>query len=201
MTTLCILETHAVIQDDDKRIYAIADADIDADGAPHAYHPVSSMGLDDLKNAGGPGHWWGLVTDETGTPIIQGPNDPAPGFYVSSTAYQWKSFTKMDPRRYLNSETVPFMVVENFIRKRAKGVVLGCKARMTYRGVSVDGVVGDLGPLYKFGELSMAAAKAIGIPSDPRRGGASAGVKYEMWPDTPAVIDGITYDLIPIFPS
>src|ERR1700733_2204452 len=35
---------------------------IDADGAPNAYGP-GNCGIDDLSNAGKPGHWWALATD------------------------------------------------------------------------------------------------------------------------------------------
>ena len=62
---------------------------IDADGAPTAYHPNGTSGLDALGNAGRPGNWWALVTDtgtSAGTPVIQGAADPAPGFYVSTTS-------------------------------------------------------------------------------------------------------------------
>jgi hypothetical protein len=63
---------------------------IDADGAPKAYHP-EDKGLDSLSNAGQPGDWYGIVTDSgdrDGNPIIQGSDDPAPGFYVSPTSLQ-----------------------------------------------------------------------------------------------------------------
>lgn len=181
------------------RIEFTADGDIDADGAYRAYHPDSSKGLDHLANAGHPGNWWGIVTDRNGKPFIQQSGDPAPGYYVSATSYQWMAFPRDNPRRYLDSESIPFVVVENYIRTRAKGVVLGCKARVTNlrNGKSVDCVVGDMGPLVKIGELSIAAANAIGINGNPRTGGEDSPVlKYELWPDEPAVIDGMTYTLI-----
>src|SRR5687767_14284317 len=46
---------------------------IDADGAPNAYHP-EDRGIDHLANAGRPGNWWAVVTDDRsskGTPIVQ----------------------------------------------------------------------------------------------------------------------------------
>src|SRR5215470_6261074 len=64
---------------------------IDADGAPTAYHPVHGRGLDNLANAGHQGNWYGVVTDtgqKNGKPVVQGSQDPAPGFYVSPTALQ-----------------------------------------------------------------------------------------------------------------
>lgn len=186
------------------RVEFTADGDIDADGAYRAYHPQSQKGLDALANAGHPGNWWGIDTDRTGRPFIQQPGDPAPGFYVSSTSYQWPGWARGNPRRYVDSETVPFIVVENYIRNRAKGVVLGCKARVTNieNGKSVDCVVGDMGPLVKIGELSIAAANAIGISGNPRTGGVDEPVlKYELWPDIPAVVKGVTYDLIRAVPE
>ena len=38
---------------------------IDADGAPNAYNPENT-GLDDLANAGTPGHWDGIVQNQNG---------------------------------------------------------------------------------------------------------------------------------------
>src|SRR4051794_11780091 len=62
-----------------------ADGDIDADGAYRAYHRESGRGLDLLAYAGHPGNWWGIVTHNLrpdGQPIVQGPTDPAPGYYI-----------------------------------------------------------------------------------------------------------------------
>ena len=182
-----------------KRIELVADGDIDADGAYRAYHPTSGKGLDHLANAGGPGNWWGIVTDRDGKPFIQGPTDPAPGHYVSATSYEWPEFPKNDPRRYVDSETVPFIVVQSWIRNRAKGVVLGARARVTNlrTGKTVDCVVADMGPLKKIGELSIAAANAVGISGNPRSGGVDKPIlKYEIWPDEPGVVNGVTYRLV-----
>jgi hypothetical protein len=186
-----------------KRVEFLADGDVDADGAYRAYNPNSALGLDNLRNAGHPGNWFGIITDRFGVPFIQGAADPAPGFYISGTSYQWPEFPGNDPHRYLDAETIPFIVVENYIRKRAKGVVLGCRARVTntLNGKSVDCVVGDMGPLSKIGELSVAAANALGLDGNPRSGGVDTPtLKYELWPDEPAVIVGVTYNLIRAVP-
>jgi hypothetical protein len=185
------------------RVAFIADGDINGDGSPHAYHPAphTEVGLDALANAGHAGHWFGIVTDRVGQPFIQTAADPAPGFYVSSTSYQRPEFPKNNPRRYLDSEKIPFIVVEDYIRRRAKGIVLGCRARVTNlrNGQSVDCVVGDMGPLKKIGELSIACAAAIGIPSNPRNGGTDDAIlRYELWPDVPARIGNEAYNLIPV---
>jgi len=204
---LCTLQGVTVVQYPvDKRIKFTADAAIDADGAPRAYHPDSRLGLDDLANAGHPGNWWGIETDTgqpDGMPVIQSASDPAPGFYISSTAYEWPQFNHLDPRRYLDASKVPFIVIEGFIRRRARGVVLGCRARITNEttGVSVEAMAGDTGPLEAIGELSIAAALDLGINADARKGGASEHIiTYELWPDAPAVLDGVRYNLIPYRP-
>lgn len=181
------------------RVEFTADGDIDADGAYRAYHPDSKLGLDNLGNAGRTGHWFGIETDRNGKPFLQGKGDPAPGYYVSGTAYKWPDFPRDNPRKYIDSETVPFIVVEEYIRRRAKGVVLGCKARVTHTitGDAVDCVVGDMGPLSKLGEISIAAANALRLDGNPRTGGIDRPIlKYELWPDQPAVVNGVTYNLI-----
>ena len=64
--------------------------DVDVDGAPNAYGPAGKPALDFLLNA----HYInradkpivGYLMDEHGRPILQGPNDPFPGYYISQTA-------------------------------------------------------------------------------------------------------------------
>lgn len=195
---IVVLENCPVVQEDDGRVHFKASGRIDADGAYRAYHPDNKSGLDDLRNAGGPGNWYGVVVDKSGKPIIQGPEDPAPGFHVSATAYQWPQFPANDPRRYVDSENVPYIVVSPLIRNGAKGVVLGCKARISLGSVSVEAVVADIGPRKKIGELSIAAAKALGIPHSARSGGEERQIiQYDIWPGQPAFVNGVTYDLIP----
>lgn len=194
---LCILENQEIRQDEDGCVYYFAAARIDADGGYRAYHP-DNIGLDDLRNAGHKGNWFGIVTDEHGEPYIQGPADPYPGYYVSSTAYENRDYAKKNPKRYLDSESVPYVVISPLIRNATKGVVLGCKAEITYKGKSANCIVGDIGPTHKIGEISIAAAKAVGIDSDARRGGEeSQTVMYRLWPDIPAEINGVKYNLIP----
>lgn len=174
------------------RIEFTADGDIDADGAYRAYHPDNKSGLDDLRNAGSAGNWYGIATDRNGKPFVQGQGDPAPGFYVSPTSYEWPDFPRDNPRKYIDSETVPFIVVQNYIRNRARGAVLGCKSRVTNKenGKSVMCVVGDMGPLLKLGEISIAAARAVGLSGSPRTGGVDEPIlRYELWPDQPAIVN------------
>lgn len=100
----------------------------------------------------------------------------------------------------IDAETVPFIVVPPLILKGVPGVVLGCKARVTHtvKRTQVDCVVADIGPMFKVGEVSVAAAKLLGINPHPIKGGEDAYVcSYELWPDVPAEINGITYRLQP----
>lgn len=164
---------------------------IDADGSPRAYAPRGSglRGLDDLDNAGYPGNWWGIATALNGRPIVQDAGDPAPGFYISTTAYVRSGFRATDPRRYLDAETVPFIVVPGPLRKRVAPVVLGCLARVTnlQNGRTCEAVVGDIGPATHLGEGSIALAHALGIPSDPRRGGIAVPcIDYTIYPGVAA---------------
>ena len=63
------------------------------------------------------------------------------------------------------------------------GVVRASKARATWHGKSVDCVVADRGPVNRIGELSIAAARALGMNPSPRTGGVdSPEVLYEVWP-------------------
>ena len=69
---------------------------IDVDGAPTAYGPDDSSALDYELNAhqGGPPRKSkrivGYLTrnDDGRTPIVQGADDPFPGFYISTTGYK-----------------------------------------------------------------------------------------------------------------
>lgn len=99
----------------------------------------------------------------------------------------------------LNAYEVPFIVVPPAIIRLTKQTVLGCAARLTYAktGKSCQCIVGDIGPTFKLGECSPAAAKLVGIPPSPVNGGVSDYdlVTYELWPGQVAKIDGITYAL------
>jgi hypothetical protein len=159
---------------------------IDADGAPKAYHPDGRSGLDALANAGHPGNWWALVTDNgdpSGNPVIQQANDPAPGFYISMTSLQDKTKDVRDPHRYVDSTVIPYIVLPSAVTRKTRAklgdfaVVVNKKTWKTAYAIFADG-----GPPNKLGEGSMALADALDIPSNPRRGGASGDVIYVVFP-------------------
>jgi hypothetical protein len=169
---------------------------IDADGAPKAYAPRGSglQALDNIGNAGHPGNWWALVTDRFGQPLIQGEDDPAPGFYISTTAYQRKGFGIDDPHRYLDSTQVPFIVVPGPLRHMVAPVVLGCRAIVTNleTGRVIEAVVGDIGPDTHLGEGSIRLAQLLGIPADIH-GGRDFGIQYTLFPGQ----RGLDFELMP----
>lgn len=163
---------------------------IDADGSPRAYHPTSSWGRDRLVNAGHPGNWWGILTDNnqpSGKPLLQGEYDPAPGFYISTTSlcdstnhdYRWN-----DPRRWVNSETIPFIVLPGGQPQIFNPTGFNGAARLGDFAVVVNlangrkaaALVADVGPPDHIGEGSIALAAALGVNPDARTGGASGGI-------------------------
>src|SRR5882724_3921588 len=155
------------LADDDSAFFYEAGMAIDADGGYHAYNPDGKSGLDYLSNAGHPGNWWGLVTDNgkpSGNPVIQTKSDPAPGFYVSATSLEDPSLKARDPRRYVDAESINFFVLPG---KLGLGVKLG-DFGVVIRPEKSDydyAIYADIGPASKIGEASIALAAALGIPS------------------------------------
>lgn len=187
-----------ITEEDDGRVHFTADADIDADGAngqgggPAAYKEDDS-GTEALANGGMRishgkvicAHAWArsiVILDTDNEPKI------FPGGIIASTTwYRHPGKSRNDPAAYVDSETVPYIVVPSLVIQETAGVVRGCKARVTWKGKSVDCVVADRGPANKIGELSIAAARAVGLPPSPRHGGTEkAEVLYELWPGVAA---------------
>jgi hypothetical protein len=181
MKQITVVGSTSVWQIDDadgsSRFLYTSGMQIDADGAYRAYHPDSKSGLDRLANAGHPGNWWGIVTDNgqrDGNPIVQGDADPAPGFYVSSTSLSDKTKALGDPLRYVDSESIPYLVLPRQVIQ-ATGMRLGDFA-VVVRGDTANpafAIFADGGPAGKIGEGSIALADALGIPSSPRAGGTT----------------------------
>jgi hypothetical protein len=167
---------------------------VDADGSPRAYHP-DDTGTDRLAHAGEPGNWWALATDDgtpAGTPIVQGPTDPAPGHYVSTTSLVDAAHARSDPRRYVDSEAVPYLALpDRFIAE------LGCAPgdlawveRTGFDGTQhrSAAIFADVaGPRAPLGEGSIALAGRLGIASSPRTGGTyRQAVRYVLFCGTAA---------------
>jgi len=195
-STDCALSANATIvipakpndpADTIKHAYKLADGsiifvgrfEIDADGAPKAYG-FEGNGLDRLANAGKQGEWYGLATDRpdcgpSGNPAVQSADDPAPGFYVSTTSM-------VDPavrdchrqRRYVDSTTIPYVALPGGIAKvtHGRGRLVVVKAQS--KSAPEFAVHADGAPSYGIGEGSMFLAKRLGLKTDPQAGGPSA---------------------------
>ncbi len=151
---------------------------IDADGAPNAYN-AANTGLDDLSNAGDSRHWDGLVADESGTPFIQGPDDPFPGYYVSCTSLTDRTKSINDPSRYVDASKIPYVVLPGDLAREG-GAHLGDFVAVfnTRNGKFSYAIFADIGTL---GEGSIALAENLGISSDARRGGTRGGILYHVF--------------------
>jgi Fungal chitosanase of glycosyl hydrolase group 75 len=172
------------LADDDSAFFYESGLMIDADGAYHAYHPDGRSGLDYLGNAGKPGDWWALVTNNgqpNGRPLVQTDADPAPGFYISTTSLEDSNCDRKDPRRYVNSEAVNFIVLPG---RMGLGAKLGDFAVVLRpaTGAYDYAVYADVGPSTKIGEGSIALAAALGVPSNPKSGGIGHGIVYIVFP-------------------
>jgi hypothetical protein len=185
-------------EDDDGRVHFTADADIDADGANGQNDGTPAYRVDDegsealanggMKIVGGKvvcaASWARSIV------ILDTDNEPKvfPGGVIASmTWYRVPGKAADDPTAYVDADTVPYVVVPPLVVQKTAGVVRGCKARVTYRGRSIDAVVADRGPSNRVGELSIAAARALGMNPSPRHGGVSkAEVFYELWPGVAA---------------
>jgi hypothetical protein len=144
--------------------------DVDVDGAPNAYGPTGSKALDQLHNARYRGRRDGEIVgyltddDDPSVPIVQGPNYPYPGYYISQTAFTDPK--RSDPRdllRYVDATKINYVVLGDAARRR--GVRLGDFVAVHSRrtGRSVFGIVGDDGnPSGDEGSLHL--LQALGYP-------------------------------------
>jgi hypothetical protein len=181
-------------EDDDGRVHFTADADIDADGAngqfgARAAYMADDSGSDFLANGG-----MAIVNGKVicakpwarDVVILGDDNQPkvfANGVIASMTWYRHRDKARDDPSSYIDSETVPYVVVPPLIVQKTKGVVRGCRAQVSYNGKSVECVVADKSGKTSIGEISIAAARALGINPSPRNGGlGNPIVHYEIWP-------------------
>lgn len=98
----------------------------------------------------------------------------------------------------LNADIDCYIVVPPVIRDSVRGIVLGCMATVKnlHNGKSTDAVVGDIGPRFKLGEVSVATAAALGLDPSPNHGGTDSHcISYTLWPGVPAHVHGKTYPL------
>ena len=124
--------------------------DVDVDGAPNAYGPPGKQALDILLSA----HYLnradkeivGYLMDEHNRPILQGPNDPFPGYYISQTAFtDIENQNERDPRRYVDARNINYVVRGDVARRRGVrvGDFVSVYSKRTRKGVFA--IVGDTG--------------------------------------------------------
>ncbi len=126
--------------------------DVDVDGAPNAYGPRGKKTLDVLSDA----HYraWpgapivGYLTDDDNPnlPVVQGPGDPYPGYYISQTSFTDPARTReADPLRYVDATKINYVVRGTVARRRGvqMGDFVAVHSRLT--GRTAFGIVADEG--------------------------------------------------------
>ena len=124
--------------------------DVDVDGAPNAYGPPDKPTLDTLLDAHdlnrADGEIVGYLTDDDGQPILQGPNDPFPGYYISVTAFtDHENENERDPRGYVDARNINYVVRGDEAKRRGVrvGDFVSVYSKRTRK--SVFAIVGDTG--------------------------------------------------------
>jgi hypothetical protein len=125
--------------------------DVDVDGAPNAYGPPGKPTMDVLHDAtaleGDRREIVGYLTEKDGhTPVVQGPNDPFPGYYVSQTTFQDPNNSNdRDPRSYVDARKINYVVRGREAERRGVQVGDFVAAYSVRTHKAAFGVVGDTG--------------------------------------------------------
>ena len=140
--------------------------DVDVDGAPNAYGPPGVPALDTLNHAFDPSgrHIVGYLTDTHGQPILQGPRDPFPGYYISQTAFQNPANENdLDPLAYVDATKINYVVLGNEAKRRGARIGDFVAVYSVRTRKSVFGIVADNGnPSGDEGSLHL--LQALGYP-------------------------------------
>lgn len=170
---------------------------IDADGAPNAYN-AADTGIDYLKNAGPADKPWGYVMGGT-SPVIQGPNDPFPNHYVSTTALADKGYKVNDPRRYVDSRQVAYIArprnLDDMLPTPSPGLSFAPHVAVWRDDHAVLALIADIGGRKTldiqptFGEGSIALAEKLGHDPYVKRNG--------LWRACNGLSKGVTYLVTP----
>jgi hypothetical protein len=157
---------------------------IDADGAPNAYGP-HDKGLDLTVHARGRKGWAGVLADDRGHPVLQ-KRGPYRGYYVSTTSLEDASISSdANPKKYVDARKIPYIVLPTDVAARF-GIRLGdfavVSSQRNGRFAYAYAIYADVGPSGKLGEGSIALAKALGLPSNPRGGSVEDGVRFLVFP-------------------
>ncbi|MEQ0230277.1 MULTISPECIES: hypothetical protein [unclassified Klebsiella] len=192
------VDIHLENTEEGEYVYYTADASIDADGAngqngsPAAYQindHFKEIGSDRLVSLN-------LKIDSNGVfhkinptsgvnAILESNGQPKifpQGIIASKTSLHYQHISLDDPKAYIDAATVLYIAVPKIVIAQTKGTVIGCQARVTWKDKSINCVVADSSG-NGIGELSIAAAEALGVSGNPRHGGIDEiAVRYEIWP-------------------
>lgn len=194
----------------DAYLFQTSHVEIDADGAPNAYHP-DDVHLDCVKGSGfkgldcpGNAGYHGRDADRSGMagwrdillqdpidstrPYIQSRLSKFSGYYVSQTSLQDKSKVMTNTKRYVDARNVPYLVLPGEFNKMiGTGRVgdLGFALNIeTHK--SSPFIVADVGRASAdLGEISMALAAALGgVNPNPRTGAGAppGGTLFVVFP-------------------
>lgn len=111
--------------------------------------------------------------------------------HQSETAY-WNG------GKCLNADVDKYIVIPPQVRAELEpNKVMGCRARLTNlsTGTWHDGMCGEIGPDDKTGEAAYCLAKLVNPLVEHNSGDKNCVYLYELWPDVPATVDGVTYKL------
>ena len=193
--------------------YAITRMAIDADGAPNAYHPRDT-GIDALANAGFPrGNWKAILVVDPARPdepFVQ-PDGEFAGHFVSKTTLQDRSAPVTDPRRYVDSTKVPYIVFPGrFFAIKGTGQ-FGDVGRVLNLDNEKESpfIVADAGPTdAPLGEVSIRLAENLGGTNvNPRTGAGMPRGRFvyvvfpasksdPAWPVTAEALEQRTHELL-----
>lgn len=117
--------------------------------------------------------------------VADGDIDADGGENVNNDKY-WQPTTSLKLKgQNIDALKVAGIVVPGWLPHSVRGIVLGCKARVTNlsTNVSYEGVVHDTGPLNKDGEMTPFMAEKLGLSGNSNTGGTDYPVLlYECWP-------------------
>lgn len=161
--------------------YQVSDMQIDADGAPNAYHP-KDVGLDALKHAKYPhGAWENVLVPDPKNPQVayEQPGGPYKGYFVSMTSLQAPEslFQVQDPQKYVDATAIPYIVFPYDVYVAAGTGLLGdiVVAMRTNAPEWSWGVIADVGETgARLGEVSIKMAENLGGTNVSPRDGHGA---------------------------
>jgi len=156
-----------------------------------------ALALDYLANGGSPGNFYGLAKDPSSyqmngdehAPCIQKQGDPAPGFYVSGSALVGPhKGGPCDPTQFVDSGSINYVALPSGAGGAKKGDLVAVGNWQT--GKVAFAIFADVGGKSKgMGEGSIALARSLGAPANPKGGGgADTHAAYLVFPGSAARI-------------